>query len=215
MSDKTLAEEVEDQKRRGVLLVLTGPTGSGKDTILNQLKQTNPSMVKIITTTTRQMRVGESEGNPYYFLSRDDFAKKIEERTFFEWEEIRGELYGTQKKTLTDALASGQDVIWRIDTRGVKNTKEKLKNLVDRVVFVFLTAPEAVLLERVKRDEGEKYQHRWNESLVKWEIEQFDDCDYLVYNREGELKKTIDNVFAIMQAKRLELHKSSARLDSR
>src|SRR5688572_16004324 len=104
MIEKTVDQEAESQKKRGVLLVLTGPTGAGKDTVFKKLQEKDPSIIKIITTTSREPRNGESEGNPYYFLTRDEFEKKITEDAFFEWVEFRGELYGTQKKTLMDAL---------------------------------------------------------------------------------------------------------------
>jgi guanylate kinase len=208
MSGKSLAEEVEAQKKRGVLLVLTGPTGVGKDTILNELHKSNQNTLKVITTTSRQMRHDEEEKKPYHFLSREVFMKKIEEHAFFEWVEFRGEFYGTQKETLMNALATGKDVLWRIDTRGMKNIKEKVRVMVDRVAFVFMTAPIEILFNRVKRDEGEKYLQRWNESIVRWEMEQYDDGDYLVYNKEGALEKTITSIFSIMESKRLEIHKS-------
>ncbi len=209
MSGRTLAEEVESQKKRGVLLVLTGPTGVGKDTLLIELLKRHPNALKLITTTTRPMRKGEKEGESYYFLSQETFLKKIEEHAFFEWVEFRNEFHGTQKETIRQALASGKDVLWRIDTRGVKNIKEKLRAMVDRVAFVFLTAPIEILLERVKRDEGDDYLQRWNESLVRWEMEQYDDSDYLVYNKEGALDKAIEDISAILRAKRLEIHISS------
>lgn len=208
MPKRILSEEADDQKKRGVLLILTGPTGSGKDTILGKLQETDPSCIRIVTTTSRPRRPHESEGNPYYFVSRDDFEKKIAEKAFFEWVEFRGEYMGTQRKTLEDALAKGVHVIWRIDTKGVKNIREKIKTLTDRVVFVYLASPVTILKQRVIRDEGEEnYLKRWHESLVIWEMEQYDDCDYLVINEEGQIESTVMNIHAIMQAKRLEILK--------
>jgi guanylate kinase len=195
-----------DQKQRGVLLILTGPTGSGKDTVFYKLQERDPRIIKIITTTSRPMRQNERPGDPYHFLSKEVFEKKIGEKAFFEWVEFRGAYMGTQKRTLEEALASGKDVVWRIDTKGVKNIKEKVKAMTNRVVFVFLTAPIGILEQRVLRDEGELgFPHRWNESLVKWEMEQYDDCNYLLVNEEGKLDQTVDNVLSIMQAKRFEI----------
>ncbi|MEK7092190.1 MAG: hypothetical protein AAB907_01040, partial [Patescibacteria group bacterium] len=147
-------------------------------------------------------------GNPYYFLSREDFERKIVEDAFFEWVEFRGELYGTQKKTLMDALEKGVDVIWRIEAKGVKNIKQKVKQMVDRSVFVFLTAPVEILKNRVMKDEGDqKFTTRWNESLVLWEREQYDDCDYLVFNQQDNLKEAVKQVLSIIEAKRIEIKK--------
>lgn len=203
---RTALEEAADQQHRGILAIITGPTGSGKDTVLNKLQLENPHMVKVITTTSRSMRENESEGKPYHFFSREEFERKIEEHAFFEWVEFRGELYGTQKKTLTDALVTGADVIWRIDTRGVKNIKQKVNEMFDRAVFIFLASPVEVLEQRVHRDEGEHgFAKRWNKSLVSWEMDQYEDCDYLVYNEEDTLDRTMHQVKAIMDAKRREI----------
>jgi guanylate kinase len=201
-----LFKEVEEQKNRGVLLVLTGATGVGKDTVLNSLQFKKPSIIKIVTTTSRTIRKNESEGNPYYFLSHEEFKKRVEDGAFFEWTEFRGDLYGTRKETLEKALSAGTDVVWRIDVRGVINIKEKIKQLTDRAVFVFLTASFDVLIERVKEEEGEEgFLRRWNEALVRWEMENYGVCDYLVANENGKLEQTTSEIIAIIQAKRLEI----------
>ncbi len=203
-----LSEEIDLQRKRNVLLVLTGPTGAGKDTVFKQMLNDTPSLVKIITTSSRKMRESEHEGSPYFFLSRDVFEQKIAEHAFFEWVEFRGELYGTQKQTLEDALHSGKDIIWHIDTRGVKNIKQKVSEMTERAVFVFLTAPIDVLRNRVQHDEGEiRFEERWHEPLVKWEMEQYDDCDYLVINEQEKLQETVRKIWSIMEAKRLEINK--------
>lgn len=206
MDKKHINEEITEQRNRGVLLVLTGPTGAGKDTVFAELMRRNPHIVKIVTTSSREMRQGETQGNPYYFIPRDEFEQKIADGAFFEWVEFRGHLYGTQKETLEKALKTGNDVIWHIDAKGVKNIKEKVKEMVSRSAFVFLTAPDVeVLKDRVQKDEKHLMHHRWNEPLVVWEMEQYDDCDYLVINENGDLEKTVNKVQAIMEAKRQEI----------
>ncbi len=204
--EDAILREVQAQQNRGVLLVLTGPTGAGKDTVFAKLLEKNPKIIKIITTSSRDKRENESEGNPYYFIPRSEFEQKIADGAFFEWVEFRGHLYGTQKATLQKALETGEDIIWHIDAKGVKNIKEKVKEMVDRCVFVFLTAPSIdTLKNRVQKDEQQLMHHRWNEPLVVWEMEQFDDCDYLVINQDGELEKTVEKVQAIIEAKRQEI----------
>lgn len=206
MSGKDINEEVSEQRKRGVLLVLTGPTGAGKDTVFHELMSRNPNLVKVVTTTSRIPRAKESEGNPYHFISRGEFEQKIADGAFFEWVEFRSHLYGTQKNELTSAIESGKDVIWHIDAKGIKNIKQKVKELVPRSVFVFLTAPSIeVLKERVRKDELNMVEHRWNEPLVTWEMEQYDDCDYLVINEENQLEKTLQKVISVIETKRLEV----------
>lgn len=197
--------ELHNQQARGVLLVLTGPTGAGKDTLFDAFMKKHPDAIRIITTSSRAPRANESNGNPYYFISRDEFEQKIAAHEFFEWVEFRGELYGTQKQTLTDALASEKDVIWHIEAKGVKNIKNKVKEMTNRSVFVFLTTLTVETLEhRVQNAVGGK-AYRWNEPLVVWEMEQYEDCEYLVINEDGKLDEAVEKVEAIMNTKRMEI----------
>lgn len=207
MTEPSIESEIASQHRRGVLLVLTGPTAAGKDTVIAKLAEKDPSLVKITTTTSRKMREGESEGHPYHFVSREEFERLIAEGAFFEWVEFRGELYGTQKKTLLDALDLGVTVIWKIETKGVKNIQEKIKQMVPRVVFVFITGESVEeMKERVLKAEGEAgAKIRWNESLVIWELKQYMDCDYLLVNRHNKLDQAVTELEALLQAKRLEI----------
>lgn len=205
---KKIFDEIHQQKTRNVLLVLTGPTAAGKDALLNAFLLKHPHTQKIITTTSRPMREIESEGNPYHFISREDFEQMIAEHAFYEWVEFRSDLYGTQRKTLEDALATGHDVIWKIEAKGVKNIKQKMSETFPRSVFIFLTAPSVETMhERVERDEGKNEHHRWNEALVKWEMDQYDDSNYLVLNEEGKLNEALQKVEAIIEAKRQEILK--------
>jgi guanylate kinase len=207
MTSNDIFDEIGKQKGRGVLLVLTGPSGSGKDTVFSRLKSDDNSVVRIITTTTRKPREGEIDGVHYFFVKREEFEDKISHQEFFEWVEFRGELYGTRKKTLEDALLSGHDVIWRIEAKGVKNIKSKIKSLAPRSVFVYLTAESIEKMhDRVIGDEGrEGMQKRWNEALVMWEIRQYSDCEYLVVNPDGMLENTLSSIRAIMLSKKLEI----------
>lgn len=208
---KTVFDELSEQQHRGVLLVLTGPTGAGKDSVLNKILELNTHARKIITSTTRAPRDNETEGNPYHFLTKEEFEHKIGLGEFFEWVEFRGELYGTSKKALEDALQAGYDAIWRIDTKGVKNIKAKVQKITDRSVFVFLTASNMQELEeRVRLAEGEDFATRWKPDLVAWELHQYDDCDYLVENQTNRLDETVKNVISILESKRQEIVKQAS-----
>lgn len=207
----SIFEEIKQQKNRGVFLVLTGPTGSGKDALYKVLLDKNPNLERIITTTSREKRSGESEGNPYNFVTREKFEGMIANKEFFEWVEFRGNLNGTPKTQIDNALNSGQDTVWKIEAKGVKNMGKKIKEIAERSIFVYLTAPSIETLhERVKKDEGQAVDHRWNESLVIWEMEQYDDCDYLVVNEDGKLEEAAEKVLAIMEAKRLQIVKKES-----
>ncbi len=203
---KQIYEEIKAQKNRSVLIILTGPTGAGKDTVLNHLLHRHPTITKIITTTSRPMREIESEGNPYHFITREEFEKMIGLHAFYEWVEFRSDLYGTQKKTIENALKSGHDVVWKIEAKGVKNIKQKIKENYPRSVLLFLTAPSIhMMYERIEKDSGNNLHHRWNEPLVKWEMEQYDDSEYLVVNEDGKLDETVKKIEAIIESKRQEI----------
>jgi guanylate kinase len=205
----SIQDEALEQKKRGILLVLTGPTGSGKDTVAQKILQNNSHASRITTTTTREKREGESEGNPYHFVTRQTFEQMIAHDEFFEWVEFRQELYGTTRKEFENSLSHGYATIWIIDLKGTKNIKEKVKSLTQRSVFIFLGADSVTTLEqRVVKDQNSIAAKRWNESLATWELAQFADCDYLVMNEDGKLESTVAQVQAIMQAKRLQLFAS-------
>lgn len=198
---KSIQEEIQDQNKRGVFLVLTGPTGSGKDIVIEKLQEKLPNSIKITTITTRRMRDGESEAKPYHFISKEEFEAKIANHEFFEWVEFRGHLYGTPKSQIEIAINQDFDAILKIESKGVKNIKEKIKKMTDRSVFVFLATPHVnTLEERVKED-----RERWNRDIAVWEIEQYEICDYLVLNEDGKLHETIEKIKGIIETKRAEI----------
>lgn len=202
----SIQEEISEQRNRSVFLILTGPSGAGKDTVLPRLQKELSNVARIVTTTSRPMRPGEEEGNPYHFVTRDEFEKRIANHEFFEWVEFRGNLYGTQKDEIEKALQSNSDVILKIETKGVKNIKDKVREMTKRSVFVFITTNDIKTLEeRVKKSDNGDDKNRWNEALVTWEMEQYDDCDYLLPNENGDLDETVRKIKGIVETKRLEI----------
>jgi len=188
---------------KGILLVLSGPTCSGKDTVMKLLLEGNKNMQRLVTTNSRPKRDDEKEGVDYYFVSRDEFERLINKGAFFEWVEYRGHYRGGQKKHVIKALNSGKDVIWRIDVRGVKNIYEKVKEMVPNSIFIILTSPISILRRRSERRKTEdKKWEDWGINRAKWELEQKEDFDYVVVNEEDKLKETVNKVEEIIELER-------------
>ncbi|MEK7165340.1 MAG: guanylate kinase [Patescibacteria group bacterium] len=211
MATRPITEEIAEQKKRGVLIILTGPTAAGKDTVMKKLLEKRPTLIRMVTTNSRPMREGEVEGTDYHFVSREDFEKLIADDAFVEWVEYLGHYKGGQKKHLEEALASGKDVVWRIDVRGVKNIRSRVEEMVEdpdspvqAAVFIFLAPPELETLEKRMRTRGAENEKVWIEglNLAKWELAQYDDCDYLVLNEDGKLDDAVTAVEAIIEATR-------------
>lgn len=202
---KNIKKEFEKQKKEGILLVISGPTCSGKDSVMRELLRKNKKMRRLITTNSRPKRPDEKEGVDYYFISREKFEELIAQDAFFEWVEYRGHYRGGQKKHVEEALKSGKDVVWRIDVRGVRNIYKKVKKLYPRSAFVFLTETLDVLEKRMKKRASEtKVERSWSSNRAKWELRQHDIFDYVVWNKQGKLKEAVKTVESILEAVRRE-----------
>ena len=119
-------------KNKGMLVVLSGPSGSGKDTVLIEFLQNNPQIKKSISMTTRQARDGEIDGKDYYFVSDEEFDKNIESGNLLEWAEFVGNRYGTPKDKVEKMREEGKNVLLEID---VKGTKEVLFLIHNKIIL--------------------------------------------------------------------------------
>ncbi len=195
--------EIEAQKKRGVLLIISGPTCAGKDSVVRELLKINKNAIRLVTTNSRPKRADEKEGVDYYFISKAEFEKLINQGAFFEWVEYRGDYRGTQKKHIEQALKTGKDVLWRIDVRGVKNINQKVKKEYPYSAFIFLSEDLKVLEKRMKKraTEQQKWQE-WSIERAVWEMNQYKDFDYLVVNKEGKLHEAVEIINMIIEAER-------------
>lgn len=198
--------EIQAQKNRGVLVVVSGPSaGVGKDAVVNKLKE-KYGFSKITTLTTRPMREGEQEGVDYYFVSQDEFEKKKNEDYFLEWEKYLDNFYGTPKQEVLDNVSQGKDVILRIDVRGAKSVKK----IIPSAVLIYIAAPSFDILKlrlEKRKDKSESIEQKLQ--AAAWEVEQFDGFDYLVVNEQDRLDDTVELVHNIIEAERRRVKKSS------
>lgn len=165
---------------KGILITFSGPSGSGKDTVLNELIKRRDDTRISISMTTREVRGGEIDGVHYYFVDRSFFEKKIASDGMLEYAEYAGNLYGTPKEPVDEMLKEGKNVILEIEVQGA----EKIKKIYPDVVSVFLMPPSLrVLEERLrgrKTDDEETINHRL--VIAREEIRKASDYDYIVVN---------------------------------
>ncbi|MCR4305599.1 MAG: hypothetical protein NUV73_00770 [Candidatus Daviesbacteria bacterium] len=178
------------------LIIFTGKTASGKDTVIAKLLQRLPDFRKVLTTTSRAVRNGERNGLDYNFVSRDEFQQKIEQDDFIEYVEYGGNMYGTEK----NQLSNHQGLIWRIDPSRAGKIRELIS---EPLVVVYLTVSDSVVLERLQKRglSGEEIEKRMSDDKRMWE-ENKENYDFVVENAPGRLEETVDKIIEIMENQR-------------
>ena len=198
------------KKKQGQLIVVSGPSGAGKDTIVSKLLQKNDNIWLSVSSTSRAPREGEKEGVNYFYLTRKDFEKKIKEDYFLEYAEYAGNYYGTPKEKMLEKIEKGIDVILVIEIQGAK----KIKELVPEAIFIFIMPPsEKELLKRLKNrktEEKEKIVERFN--IAYKEINEVSKYNYVVVN--DELEDAVDKVEAIIKAEKCRVDRIEEMLVS-
>ena len=185
---------------RPVLVVLSGPSGVGKDSVIQGLKESGYPFYFVVTATTRPMRPNEVDGIDYHFVSVGDFAEMIENNELLEYAVVYGDYKGIPKKHVREALASGQDVVMRIDVQGAAT----IRALVPNAVTIFLTAEsEEELVRRLQLRKTEPPdQLKMRIVTARRELRRFTEFDYVVINPEEQLDDAVDQVLSIIRAEK-------------
>jgi guanylate kinase len=187
--------------RRGLMLVLSSPSGAGKTTLSRRLLAEDPGVTLSISVTTRKMRPGEQDGHDYSFIDRRKFNALVENDELLEYAEVFDNSYGTPKKPVMDALAVGRDVLFDIDWQGTQQLREKART---DLVSVFVLPPSIPELERRLRaraqDDYDTILHRMAKAAD--EMSHWAEYDYVVINREVD--QAFADVKAILAAERLK-----------
>ena len=171
--------------RRGMLIVLSGPSGSGKGTIIKSLLQQREDTVLSISVTTRAPRPGEEDGVHYFFRTREDFEELIRRNALLEFVEYNGNYYGTPEEAITGWLNQGKNVLLEIEVQGA----EKVMDFRSDLVSIFITIPSMAELERRLRDRGTETEDkiRGRMEVARRELTRAFRYDYVVLNDEVEL----------------------------
>lgn len=184
-----------------LLIVISGPSGVGKDTIARRLISRAPdSFYFVVTATTRAPRPGEVHGQDYFFVSNDEFAQMIEQNDLLEYAIVYNDYKGVPKQQIRDALASGKDVIMRVDVQGAA----AIRKLVPNAIFIFLTAKsENDLIKRLRERKSETAEGlKLRIAMARQELRRMHEFDYCVVNADSEQEGAVDAIFSIIQAAR-------------
>lgn len=167
-------------RRKGLLFIFSGPSGSGKDAVLGSFIGSCPGVVKCVTATTRSPRENEEPGKDYLFLDSEEFVRLVEAGEFLEHANVHGNLYGTPRQWVNDTLATGMDVILKIDVQGGLS----VKRVMPEAIAVFLAPPTFEELERRLRDRSTETEEEIAARLgdARGEIDHIPVYDYLIEN---------------------------------
>jgi guanylate kinase len=181
-----------------LLIVLSGPSGVGKDTVLQRMKERDLPFHFVVTATTRDKRPNEINGKDYFFVSNDEFARMIEADELIEYAVVYNDFKGIPKQQVRDALSSKQDVVMRIDVQGAAT----IRKIVPEAVLIFLTTEsEQALVRRLEARKTETHEGlKLRIATARQELKRVEEFDYVVVNGEYHLDAAVDTIQAIINA---------------
>ena len=196
--------------RRPRLFIISGPSGVGKDAVIEQLRVRFPEAFFAVTATTRERRPGEIDGVHYFCLNEDDFQARAAEGEFLETATVYGNLYGVLKTPVRAALARGQDVFVKVDVQGAA----EIERIVDGAVSIFLSPESAgTLLQRLKHrktDDPAELMTRF--ATATRELAAASDFDYVIFNRQDRLGEALNEIAAVVRAESCRTHQPDIHL---
>jgi guanylate kinase len=202
---QSIESKPQTKKREGrspwpLLVVLSGPSGVGKDAVLTRMKKLGRPFHYVITATTRPKRAGERDGVDYHFISREKFQQMIDTHQFLEWANVYDNRYGVPKKEITAALSEGLDAIVKVDVQGAATIKE----ILPQAVFVFLMPPSVEELEkRLRRRRSESSTDlALRLEKARGEIKRLPLFDYVITSRRNKLNEVVSQIDSIVIAEK-------------
>ena len=191
----------DGDERRGLMFVLSSPSGAGKTTLSRLLIERMPGLKMSVSATTRPMRPGETDGSDYLFVDKARFEEMVKRHELLEWATVFDNRYGTPRAPVEAALAAGRDVLFDIDWQGTQQLREKARA---DVVSVFILPPSATDLEKRLNSRAQDLQEviRSRMSCASHEMSHWAEYDYIVINRD--IDEAFAEVQSILKAERLK-----------
>ena len=179
------------------LFVISGPSGVGKDTVIEGLKKFNLKFSWVVTTTTRAMRKGETEGKPYHFLNKVKFQELIDSNEMIEYAEVYGNYYGTSIAALKDAFQNNATVVLKNDPQGARAIKKE----IPEAIVIFILPPSLAVIEKRLRHRGTDSEEVIQERIaaIRSDLKVLDFVDYKVINPEGHPEIASEKVYQIIK----------------
>ncbi|RJP50192.1 MAG: guanylate kinase [Anaerolineaceae bacterium] len=200
----------ELRKPNPLLIVISGPSGVGKDSIVQRMKEREFPFHFVVTATTRARRENEVHGRDYWFVSKEEFARMIEENELIEYAIVYGDYKGIPKAQVREALDSGKDVVMRLDVQGA----ETVRKLAPEALLIFITCENEEELERRLRERKTESADSLalRIATARKEFQRLDAFDYVIVNQDFHLDDTVEKVRAIIAAEHLRVHQRKVNL---
>ncbi|HSS19440.1 MAG TPA: guanylate kinase [Pyrinomonadaceae bacterium] len=198
----------ETSAGRGILFVVSSPSGGGKGTLIQRMLQQVPNLAYSVSFTTRASRPGEVDGREYFFVTSEKFKEMIEANAFFEWAEVHGKLYGTARQQVVDEVDAGRDIVLEVDVQGAAS----VRSLMADAVSIFILPPSfQILKQRLEArgtDSAAELEVRLRNAPV--ELKDYSLFEYVIIN--DELERAANQLTAIVHAERARLSRQEAQV---
>jgi guanylate kinase len=188
------------------LFIISGPSGVGKDSVIEKLQGIHASARYVVTATSRTMRDEEKDGVHYLFLERADFERRIANGEFIEYAEVYENLYGVPRRPIEEGLANGQDVIVKVDVQGAATLRRLIANTIS--IFLMPESMEALLQRLVYRKTEERGVVERRFKTACEELQRVGEFDYIVFNEAGKLKEALAGILGIVDAEKAKVEQA-------